>query len=133
MGFYNKVIEVIDGLVLEYASIDKELVLVDAGCGDGTFIKKLCNRSNAVKIGLDISRDAILEASRDSKNILWFAADLLNIPLKDCCVDIIFNILLPANYNSFIRILKKWVNDKSYFRERIFNRVKVNSRKDDKE
>lgn len=105
-GFYNEVIETMNLLVTRHIYHHSECTIVDAGCGEGTFLTKLCNQISGNKIGFDISKDAILQASRSSKDILWLVADLVNIPLKDNCVDVLFNIFTPANYQSFHRILK---------------------------
>lgn len=106
-GFYDEVIKVMNALVTAHISHCGEYTVVDAGCGEGTFLTKLCNQIKGRKIGFDISKDAILQASRSAKEILWLVADLVNIPLKDNCVDVLFNIFAPANYRSFHRVLKK--------------------------
>lgn len=105
-GFYDKIIEMMNLLVDTYERRQDKCLVVDVGCGEGTFLAKLCSQMNCTKIGLDISKDAILQASRHSKEILWLVADLVHIPLKDNCADILFNIFAPANYQSFDRILK---------------------------
>lgn len=106
-GFYDKIIETMNLLIVRHVCDCNNLVIVDAGCGEGTFLIRLCNQMGAKKIGFDISKDAILQASRSSKEILWMVADLVNIPISDNSVDVLFNIFTPANYQSFARILKK--------------------------
>ena len=106
-GFYDKIIETMNLLIVRHICARNNLVIVDAGCGEGTFLTRLCNQMGGKKIGFDISKDAILQASRSSKEILWMVADLVNIPINDNSVDVLFNIFSPANYQSFARILKK--------------------------
>ena len=106
-GFYDELMERMDLLVSAHACSRKECTVVDSGCGEGTFLTKLSSRISGNKIGFDISKDAILQACKSTKEILWLVADLVNIPLKDNCADVLFNIFTPANYNSFHRILKE--------------------------
>lgn len=106
-GFYDEIIETMNLLATKHIHHKSNCTIVDVGCGEGTFLIKLCNHISGYKIGFDISKDAILQASKNSKEILWLVADLANIPLKADCIDILFNIFTPANYQSFHRILKK--------------------------
>lgn len=106
-GFYEELMETMNLLVTTHICHQSECTIVDAGCGEGTFLTKLCSQISGSKIGFDISKDAILQACRSTKEILWLVADLVNIPLKDNCVDVLFDIFTPANYQSFHRILKK--------------------------
>lgn len=106
-GFYDEIIETMNLLVKKHIHKHNYYTIVDAGCGEGSFLIKLCNCISGCKIGFDISKDAVLQASRSSKEILWLVADLVNIPLKADCVDVLFNIFTPANYQSFNRILRE--------------------------
>ncbi|NLM72653.1 MAG: hypothetical protein GX184_01280 [Clostridiaceae bacterium] len=56
-------------------------------------------------VGIDISKEGILEATKKSKEIIWCVADLAKIPLLDKTMDIILNILSPSNYSEFKRII----------------------------
>lgn len=105
-GFYDEVIETINVSLAAHGCCHAKCFIVDAGCGEGTFLTKLCGKTGGSGIGFDISRDAVLQACKRSKEILWLVADLANIPLKDHCADTLLNIFTPANYQSFNRILK---------------------------
>lgn len=139
-GFYDQVTETMDSLAAKHRRNFDKCVILDAGCGEGTFLAELCNQINATKIGFDISKDAILQAGRNSKEIVWLVADLANIPIKDNCVDILFNIFTPANYHSFNRILKKdglmikVIPGTDYLRElRDAGKAMIKRQKDDEE
>lgn len=84
-------------------------VLVDAGCGEGYYalgIRRFFGEEAEV-FGLDIEKDAIHLAARGGNDVKWLVADLSRIPLKDGCVDAVFNIFSPANYAEFRRVLKQ--------------------------
>lgn len=97
-GFYDGVIETIRRAIPDTAA-----VLLDAGCGDGTFTKAL---SGGVTVGLDSSKDAIALAARGGNPVLWTVGDLTRIPLRDGTVDVILNLFSPAHYAEFRRVLR---------------------------
>ena len=98
-GFYDAVIDAIRAEIPKEAS-----VILDAGCGDGTFLKRLCEGRTA--IGLDLSKDAILLAAHGGGPTLWMVGDLTRLPLADQSVDVILNLFSPAHYGEFRRVLK---------------------------
>ena len=97
-GFYDAVIEAIRARM----PADPAVVL-DAGCGDGTFTKAL---AAGVTVGVDNSKDAIALAARGGNPILWTVADLTRLPVADASVDVILNLFSPAHYGEFRRVLK---------------------------
>ena len=98
-GFYDAVIRTLQNAMPKTAS-----VILDAGCGDGTFTKALCEGRTA--IGLDISKDAVLLAAHGGGPILWTVGDLTRLPVADHAVDVILNLFSPAHYAEFRRVLK---------------------------
>ena len=115
-GFYDGVTDAI-----RKAMPDTADVVLDAGCGDGTFTK-LLGRGKTV-FGLDLSKDAILLAAHGGGPILWMVGDLTRLPLADHSVDVILNLFSPAHYGEFKRVLKndgyllKLVPQTGYLRE----------------
>lgn len=81
-------------------------VLVDAGCGEGYYVKAVCPGVPATRIGFDICKDAVRMAARGKGEAAFFAADIRNIPLEDACADAILDVFTPANYAEFARVLK---------------------------
>ncbi|MFB9974621.1 methyltransferase domain-containing protein [Allobacillus sp. SKP2-8] len=84
-------------------------ILLDAGCGEGSHLGKVMEgekeRFNA-GIGIDISKEGVKMAAGKYKDQMWFVADLANLPLNDQSVAVIMNILSPANYQEFKRVLQ---------------------------
>lgn len=56
-------------------------------------------------MGLDISKDAILHATDQPQAAVWCVGDLRRLPLADASVDAVLDILTPAGYSEFARIL----------------------------
>lgn len=99
----NKTVEVINKLSYD------PITLLDAGCGEGSFLHSLSKEMGLVSaafLGIDISKEGIHLAASCNEPILWCVADLAQLPLQDASVDIILNVLSPANYTEFQRVLK---------------------------
>ena len=101
-GFYTNVLKNIQNLVGKYA---KDVVL-DIGCGEGYYIKELKTVfPEKYFYGLDNSKDAIELAVKEDKLNPYMVANLANLPFRDGSVSCILNILTPANYEEFFRVL----------------------------
>jgi len=114
-GFFQAFIERIGDIIIREIKEKKTKTTVrilDAGCGEGSnlvsLLSYLSSKSNLkfIGIGLDISREGIHIASISYPGNIWLVADLANCPFNDQQFDIIINILSPANYAEFKRILK---------------------------
>ena len=103
-GFYGELIEDLRKLLDKYAP---DGPILDAGCGEGSFMKAICPAPTTRPcIGLDLSRPGIQRAARGGGGWLWAVGDLSRLPLKDGSMAAILNILSPANYPEFGRVLR---------------------------
>jgi len=102
-GFYGELVEGLRRLLNEYAP---QGPLLDAGCGEGSFLKAILP-DPAIRIGLgvDLSRPGIQRASRGGGGWLWAVGDLAKLPVQTGAAGAILNILSPANYPEFARVL----------------------------
>lgn len=82
-------------------------LVLDAGCGEGSLLDALVRDTNCAAVGVDIAKPAIIMAASRYKEASWCVGDLCNIPLPNASVDCIVNVLTPANYREFERVLKK--------------------------
>ena len=98
-GFYDTVIRTVREAMPQPAG-----VVLDAGCGDGTFTKALQGETT---LGIDLSKDAIRLAASGGGPILWAVADLTRLPVGDASADVILNLFSPAHYAEFSRVLKQ--------------------------
>lgn len=80
-------------------------VVLDAGCGEGSLLSTVL-RPGQTGIGLDIAKHAVQMAAAHNPAIHYCVADLCDLPLPDASVDTLLNVLTPANYASFARVLK---------------------------
>ena len=98
-GLYDEVISAVAG------EIKPDDAVLDAGCGEGGYlcaIKDRGYRGNCA--GVDMSRPGIEMAS--SGEALWCVADMRHLPFAASSFDCILNILSPADYAEFRRVLR---------------------------
>ncbi|WP_196427059.1 putative RNA methyltransferase [Paenibacillus woosongensis] len=85
--------------------------ILDAGCGEGSHLSALVRQlagtteGRLVAAGIDISKAGIQMAAKANPGMLWGVADLAKCPFANDSFDIILNILSPANYSEFHRML----------------------------
>lgn len=102
-GFYLPVMEKIASLLPSQAPF----LLLDVGCGEGYYARLIAERfPHSQVIGLDLSRDAITAAARIPSPANWLVADLKHLPIADHASDVVLDVLTPADYEAFSRVLK---------------------------
>ncbi|MBR4081708.1 MAG: methyltransferase domain-containing protein [Clostridia bacterium] len=80
--------------------------ILDAGCGDGWYLSELLTRHpDWCGAGVDISRDAIFHATAQEAPAVWCVADLRRLPFADGTFTAVLDVLTPANYGEFTRVL----------------------------
>ena len=100
-GCYEAVIDAIEALLPDEAHR-----LLDAGCGDGWYLNALLARHERwCGAGVDISRDAIFRATDLPCTALWCVGDLRRLPFADGSFTAVLDVLTPANYDEFRRVL----------------------------
>ena len=100
-GCYHAVAEAIESLL---PAGDHRIM--DAGCGDGWYLNALLTRHPDWQgAGVDISRDAIFAATDQPCTALWCVGDLRRLPFRDEAFTAVLDVLTPANYGEFSRVL----------------------------
>ncbi len=91
----------------------KDTCILDAGCGEGYYFDFIFNAFNnkttpgsLCYIGLDISKDAIIQAAKRNKQISWVVGSNRNPPVEDESVDIILCLFGFICVDGFYKILK---------------------------
>ncbi|MBE1553004.1 putative RNA methyltransferase [Sporosarcina limicola] len=137
-GFFDPVI---DALVKRLDSGDNQAVVLDAGCGEGTHLSEILAKlpGNILGVGIDLAKEGVAAASKAYPGVIWSVADLANCPFQNTQFDAILNILSPANYAEFTRLLKpgglfvKVVPESGYLKElrEVFYEDKVQKEESD--
>lgn len=103
-GFYEPVLQTVADLLPR----DKPFLLLDAGCGEGYYARDLAQQFPLSEVlGVDLSRDAITAAARTQSRANWMVADLKHLPLQTGSADVLLDVLTPADYQEFSRVLAK--------------------------
>jgi len=98
-------------MITTQQTINKDrFIIADMGTGEGSHLHTLFEDLQYTKkqitgIGLDISKEGIIEAAKHYDSFIWLVADLAHPPIKDQQIDVILNILAPSNYNAFYELL----------------------------
>lgn len=80
--------------------------VLDTGCGEGSHLARIMKAKNyGIGIGIDIAKEGILAAARYYPQQIWCVGDLAKSPFAKASFDAILNILSPANYEEFKRLL----------------------------
>ncbi|AVD54635.1 SAM-dependent methyltransferase (plasmid) [Priestia filamentosa] len=108
-NLYDPIHETVTNVIQEYTTtFPHPLMVVDLGCGEGSHLQKIMNRfisTKMVGVGLDISKEGIIMASKRYEKPIWLVGNLAKAPLDDNSFHVILNILSPSNYKEFKRIL----------------------------
>ncbi|WP_318617800.1 methyltransferase domain-containing protein [Sporosarcina sp. YIM B06819] len=120
-GFFDGVLEALVSTVETHA----HAVILDAGCGEGSHLSTIVERltGDVTGVGIDLSKEGITAAAKEYPGLIWSVADLANCPFQNDKFDAILNVLSPANYGEFTRLLKpgglfvKAVPESGYLKE----------------
>lgn len=92
----NKIDEIINSLDINNT--------IDIGCGEGYFDKGIKNLT-----GLDISKEAIIKASKNNKEGFYVVGSSFDLPFSDNEFDLILNIFAPHDEKEFTRVCNKYI------------------------
>ncbi len=111
-GFFKPLNTRISEIIIRELKFQSEQIKIfDAGCGEGSHLSKIQEiisqntEKDLLGVGLDISKEGIWMASREYPNTIWCVGDLAKSPLASQQFDFILNILTPANYVEFKRMI----------------------------
>jgi 23S rRNA (guanine745-N1)-methyltransferase len=112
-GIYQAIADKLTETVSALITNDKSCCILDAGCGEGYYFDALLNRlkkeegaSDLSFIGLDISKDAIVQATKRTKQITWVVGTNRQPPVENESVDIILCLFGFFNAEGFYKSLK---------------------------
>lgn len=109
-GHYDFLLDHIDltisTLGLLKSNTSKSHHLLDIGCGTGYYTRRLFNKYDIIKTGLDISKEGVSKASKKDKKNTYVVGSAFNLPIADNSVDLVLNIFAPADLTEVNRVLK---------------------------
>lgn len=112
-GVYQSLADAITEIIGPLVGNKNMYNLLDAGCGEGYYFDYLFHKLEELGlehslsfIGLDISKEAIVQASKRNKNISWIVGTNRHPPIAEASVDIILCVFGFVSFKGFSRILK---------------------------
>lgn len=112
-GFFSPLADIVINTISETASdhlvFDRTVNVLDCGCGEGYYtsrIKKYGPKNLAI-YGLDISKPAVLLASKSNRDIRFAVASAFSIPLPDESLHIALQIFSPSADTQLHQKLRK--------------------------
>nr|WP_261779923.1 methyltransferase domain-containing protein [Paenibacillus xylanexedens] len=128
-GLFHPLQAAVSEIMVSQNKTKEPIRLLDAGCGEGSHLNSIQTiinqrkRNPLLAVGIDISKEGISLAAAEYSNAMWCVADIANIPLVNQQFNFIINILSPANYSEFQRLLSdnglviKVVPEQHYLKE----------------
>jgi len=98
-GIYDEIEDKIIELIAPAQTV------LDTGCGEGSHLARIMAEKKGIGVGIDIAKEGILAASRHYPEQIWCVGDLSKSPFAKSSFDAILNMLSPANYEEFKRLL----------------------------
>ena len=81
-------------------------IYLDAGCGQGYYTKEI-GANFEHSYGIDLSKEAILHASKQDKHTQYIVGSLFDMPFLDESIDCVTSIFVPLGQDEIYRILKE--------------------------
>jgi 23S rRNA (guanine745-N1)-methyltransferase len=111
-GFYDRMAEAANAVVVEILSGRPDRQIADLGCGEGFFTARLNGAVIAAKTpastcyGVDISRPGIRMATASDRGITWVVASLHRSPFLPQSLDVVLSMFAPIDASDVRRIVR---------------------------
>ena len=104
-GHYAPIAQTLAQMVVSHTH--GSLSCLDAGCGEGYYLRELQNRVMDLSIlGLDISKWAVQAAAKLDKSSTWVVGSNANLPVVSATIDFVLCLFGFPMYTEFARVLK---------------------------
>ncbi|MBU1263126.1 MAG: methyltransferase domain-containing protein, partial [Gammaproteobacteria bacterium] len=109
-GFYQPIAAAVNRAVLADLPADASISCLDAGCGEGYYMRQLAaavgDEQTLALLGLDISKWAVLSAAKQDKRPSWVVGSNANLPVLPGTLDRVLCMFGFPVYAEFARVLK---------------------------
>ena len=105
-GYYQHLQETLCEAVKQY--MPSGGVLLDAGCGEGYYTKKIADTlpENCICAGIDISKTAADLAARADKKTKYAVGSVFHLPVGENQISVLVSVFAPYCHAEFLRVLK---------------------------
>lgn len=112
-GHYQRLADGVADEIMSYLPGRAGQVVVDAGCGEGYYLRRLRARlaekdqdGSTVLCGIDISKHAIRVAARRDRCGLYAVAGIYNMPVLPTTADVLLTHFSPVSAPDFRRVVR---------------------------
>lgn len=109
-GFYQPIAAAVSRAVLAGVPADASISCLDAGCGEGYYLRELAaavpEDQTLALLGLDISKWAVLAAAKQDRRPTWVVGSNANVPVLPGTLDRVLCMFGFPVYAEFARVLK---------------------------
>ncbi len=109
-GHYQPIAQAVGRSVLAAGAGRAAVSVLDAGCGEGYYLRQLASvlapSLQLVLIGLDISKWAVQAAAKQQRDATWLVGSNANLPVMDATLDCVLCMFGFPVYAEFARVLK---------------------------
>ncbi|PKO61661.1 MAG: rRNA (guanine-N1)-methyltransferase [Betaproteobacteria bacterium HGW-Betaproteobacteria-17] len=109
-GFYQPIAAAVSRAVLADLPADASISCLDAGCGEGYYMRQLAaavgDEQTLALLGLDISKWAVLSAAKQDKRPSWLVGSNAKLPVLSGTLDRVLCMFGFPVYAEFARVLK---------------------------
>lgn len=110
-GHYQPIADALIPLSLHTTDGQQALSCLDAGCGEGYYLRRLAAGAEKLGVrlavlGLDISKWAVLAAAKQEKRMGWVVGSNANLPVPANSIDRLLCLFGFPVYGEFARVLK---------------------------
>ncbi|QEM83020.1 putative RNA methyltransferase [Halomonas binhaiensis] len=109
-GHYQPIAQAVAQAVLKEAPADRALHCLDAGSGEGYYLRELEGAAGddqkLALLGVDISKWAVLAAAKSQKAATWVVGTNAQLPVQTCSLERVLCMFGFPVYTEFARVLK---------------------------
>ena len=109
-GFYRPIAAAVSRAVLAGLPADASISCLDAGCGEGYYLRELAaavpDPQTLEVLGLDISKWAVLAAAKQDKRPTWVVGSNAHLPVLPGALDRVLCLFGFPVYAEFARVLR---------------------------
>ena len=109
-GFYQPIAAAVSRAVLADLPVDATINCLDAGCGEGYYLRQLAaavgDKQTLALLGLDISKWAVLSAAKQDRRPNWVVGSNAKLPVLSGTLDRVLCMFGFPVYAEFARVLK---------------------------
>ncbi|MDO9386488.1 MAG: methyltransferase domain-containing protein [Thiobacillus sp.] len=109
-GFYRPIAAAVNRAVLADLPADASISCLDAGCGEGYYLRQLAtaagDEQTLALLGLDISKWAVLSAAKQDSRPSWVVGSNAKLPVLPGTLDRVLCMFGFPVYAEFARVLK---------------------------